>query len=160
MSSEVIIVPAAFLMVAYVVATIAAVFTRRQQVRASSEFHTRLMDRVGNMKEFGEFLNSDGGQQFLHSLATERGDVPHQRVLRALQTGVVLLFLGVGIFIYLRAFSIDYDALEVFGFLGTVCTAVGIGLIVSSGISYRLSRRMGLINGERMRAVRDVTPTA
>ena len=157
---EIIIVPAAFLMVAYVVATIAGALTRRQQMRVSAEFHTRLMDRVGNMKEFGEFLNTDGGQRFLHSLSTSRGDVPEQRVLRALQAGIVLLFLGIGVFIYLRAFAIEYDALEVFGFLGTVCTATGIGLIVSSALSYRLSRRMGLIDGDRARAAHGVIPTA
>ena len=37
---------------------------------------------------------------------------------------------------------------ESVGFVGTVSAAVGIGLLISGYVSLKLSRKMGLINGQ------------
>ena len=148
MGSEVIIVPAAFLMVAYVFYVIANAFTRRQQLRSTTEFQTRLLDRTGNMGEFSEFLNTEGGRKFLNTVAGESGGTAHQRVLRAFQSGIVMLCLGIGIFMYLSSARVDIETYESLGFIGTVSAAVGSGLLISGYVSLRLSRRMGLINGQ------------
>jgi hypothetical protein len=150
MGSEVVIVPAAFLMIGYVFYVVASAFTRRQQLRSVTEFQSRLLDRMGTVGEFNQFLNSDGGQRFLGSLSMESaGGTAHQRVLRAFQSGIVMICLGIGIFLYLgEVRSLDMESYETVGFVGTISTAVGLGLLISGYVSLLLSRRLGLINGK------------
>jgi hypothetical protein len=147
MGSEVIIVPSAFLLVAYVFYVVAHAFTRRQQLRSTTEFQSRLLDRMGSVGEFSQFLNTDGGRKFLSAVSIESGGAAHQRVLRAFQSGVVMVCLGLGIFMYLSGARVDTDTYESLGFVGTVSAAVGFGLLISGFVSLKLSRRMGLIDG-------------
>ncbi|HZM94520.1 MAG TPA: hypothetical protein VFB92_13910 [Vicinamibacterales bacterium] len=147
MGSEVIIVPSLFLMIAYVFYAVANAFTRRQQLRSTSEFQTKLLERMGTMTEFSQFLNTEGGQKLLGTVGTD-GGFAHQRVLRAFQSGIVMLCLGIGIFLYLSDVRVETDTYESVGFVGTVSAAVGIGLLISGYVSLKLSRKMGLINGQ------------
>jgi hypothetical protein len=148
MGSEVIIVPSVFLMIGYVFYVVANAFTRRQQLRSTTEFHTRLLDRMGTVGEFSQFLNTEGGQRFLGTMASDSaGGAAHQRVLRALQSGIVMVCLGIGIFMYLGEVPVEAHTYESVAFVGTVSAAVGLGLLISGYVSLRLSRRMGLING-------------
>ena len=148
MSSEVVIAPLLFLMIGYVFYVMANAFTRRQQLRSTTEFQTKLLDRMGTIGEFGQFLNTEGGQRFLGALSTEpMAGLPQQRVIRAFQSGIVMICLGMGIFLYLSSVRLESEAYESVGFVGTVSAAVGIGLVLSGWTSLKLSRRMGLING-------------
>ena len=49
MSSEVIIVPSLFLVIGYVFYVMANAFTRRQQLRSTTEFQTKLLERMGTI---------------------------------------------------------------------------------------------------------------
>lgn len=149
MGSEVVIVPSLFLMIGYVFYVIANAFTRRQQLRSTTEFQAKLLDRMGTIGEFGQFLNTEGGRRFLGALSTEpMGGLPQQRVIRAFQSGIVMVCLGLGIFLYLSDVRLESETYESIGFVGTVSAAVGIGLLISGWVSLKLSRRMGLINGK------------
>ena len=147
MGEEVIIVPSLFLMIGYVFYVMANAFTRRQELRSTTEFQSRLLERMGSVGEFSQFLNTQGGQKFLGSVSSEPGGAAHQRVLRAFQSGIVMLCLGIGIFLYLSFVHVGMDTFESVGFVGTVSAAVGAGLLTSGYVSLKLSRRMGLING-------------
>jgi hypothetical protein len=147
MGPEIIIVPAAFLMVAYVFYVVAAAITRRQQLRSTSEFQNKLLERMSNVNEFSQFLNTEGGQKLLGTVGGD-GGFAHQRVLRAIQSGIVMICLGVGIFLYLSGVNVSSDTYESIGFVGTVSFAIGAGLLISGFVSLKLSRRMGLINGK------------
>ena len=145
MQSEIIIVPSLFFMIGYVVWVIVDGHRRRQQTRVFTEFHAKLLERIGTAREFGEFFSSDAGQRFLSSLSTSETGAPQIRILRSLQTGLVLLALGIGFFVLAdqRTFSLDtMDGLMV---LATAASAIGVGLVVSTVMSYVLSKRMGLI---------------
>jgi hypothetical protein len=149
MGSEVIIVPALFLMIGYVFYVVASAFTRRQQLRSTTEFQAKLLDRMGTVGEFSQFLNTEGGQRFLGTISSDStGSTAHQRVLRAFQSGIVMVCLGIGIFLYLSEVLIERETYESVGFVGTVSAAVGMGLLISGYVSLKLSRRMGLINGK------------
>lgn len=143
----IVIVPAFFLMVSWVIYVIVDGFRRRQQARIAAEFHTKLLDRIGSAQEFGEFLNTSGGAKFLDSLTIEREGGPHVRILRALQSGLVLFALGVGLFLLASNRDLPYanDGIVVFA---TIASSIGAGLLVSAGASYGLSKRLGLIDGE------------
>ena len=149
MGSEVIIVPSLFLMIGYVFYVVANAFTRRQQLRSTTEFQAKLLERMGTVGEFSQFLNTEGGQRFLGTVSTETAvGSAHQRILRAFQSGIVMVCLGVGIFIYLSLVALDMETYESIGFVGTVSAAVGLGLLISGYVSLRLSRRMGLLNSQ------------
>ena len=102
MGSEIIIVPSLFFAVGFIVYTIVDGYRRRQQTRTFTEFHTRLLDRIGSAKEFGEFFSSDAGKGFLTALSNSEAAAPQLRILRSLQTGLVLLSLGIGFFMLTR----------------------------------------------------------
>ena len=61
----------------------------------------------------------------------------------AAQAGVVLLALGLGLR-WVRP-SAPNEVVEMLHFFGIIGQALGVGFIASAGLSYLLSRRMGLI---------------
>src|SRR5262245_16616958 len=131
MNSEIIIVPSLFFMIGFIVYTVVDGYRRRQQMKALTELHSKLLDRLGSATEFAEFFTSDAGTRFLDSLSTSEGGAPQLRILRSLQTGLVLLALGIGFFILVdqRTFSIEsVDGLTV---LATAATAIGAAMLVS-----------------------------
>ena len=144
-----ILIPISFFAAAtWVVHEFVEAYRRRQQMRIAAEFHTKLLERMGSTHEFGEFLNTPGGSRFLDSLTIDREGGPHVRILRAVQSGLVLLALGVGLFLFANGRDLPGRADDGVLLFGTVATSVGIGLLFSAGASYGLSRRMGLIDGE------------
>ena len=140
---------------AWVIHVIVDGFRRRQQLRISTEFHAKLLDRIGSATEFGEFLNSPGGAKFLDSLTLEREGGAHVRILRALQTGLVFLTLGLGVFIFVGTRTLLADVEEAMAAVATICTSLGVGLLLSAAASYGLSQRLGLLNDERQRRIVD-----
>ncbi len=149
MGSEAIILPAAFGSIVWLVHIIVDGFRRRQRLRVFTEFHSKLLDRIGSAREFGEFFGSEAGRRFLESLASEEGR-PQARILAALQWGMTLISLGVAIFILLRSRSFQSDTVDVLAFIATVAIGIGAGSVISSQAAYLLSKRMGLVGrGQR-----------
>jgi hypothetical protein len=146
MGSEAIILPALFGSVVWLVYIIVDGFRRRQRVRMFTEFHSKMLDRIGSAREFGEFFTSEAGTRFLESLASERGS-PKVRILAALQWGLTLVSLGIAIFILLNQYD-DFrgDTVDTLVFIATVSVGIGLGTLISSFASYLLSRRMGLLS--------------
>jgi len=155
MGSEIIIVPAAFFMVGFIVYVIVEGFRRRSQARMVAEFHTRLLDRIGSAKEFGDFFTSDAGKRFMDAMSASDSASPHGRILRSIQTGLVMLALGVGLFILTDQRTFSLEAMDGLVVTATVTAAIGAGLIASTLITYVLSWQMGLLSG---RSKRDLEP--
>jgi hypothetical protein len=151
MGSEIIIVPSAFFMLGYIVFVLVDGYRRRQQTKAYTEFHSKLLDRIGSAKEFGEFFSSDAGDRFLSALSSSDAAAPQLRILRSLQTGLVLLALGIGLFMLTNQREFTIDAMDGLMVTATAATAIGAGLVVSTGMSYVLSKRMGLIDRPRVK---------
>ena len=61
---------------------------RKERLKVFTEFHSKLIDRMGSSGEFASFLQSDGGKRFLESLSVEKGH-PANRIMTAVQTGLV-----------------------------------------------------------------------
>jgi hypothetical protein len=149
----VIVLVSALIMIGWIVYVIVDGSRRRQQLKVLTEFHSKLLDRIGTAREFGEFFNSEAGSHFLESLSRQEAVAPQTRILRSTQSGMVLLALGVGLFVLSSSRSFSLDAMDSMVVIATVSTALGLGLLVSTAMSYMLSKRMGLI--ERTRAGRD-----
>lgn len=121
---------------------------RARTVQAMTEFHNRLLDKLGSAKDFADFLQSEGGSRFLQSLSTERVN-PNQRILSSIQTGTVLGMLGLGLLMLGWTYGERFD---VFVVLGTVGLMLGLGFLISSGVAYRLSRTLGVLEDKPPRA--------
>jgi hypothetical protein len=137
---------AAFAAIAWVIYIVVDGIRQRQQIRLATEFHGKLLDRIGSAREFGEFLNTTGGAKFLDSLATHRQGGAPIRILRALQTGFVFLALGVGLFVLIAVRSLPFEAEEGMAAFATIATSIGIGLLLSAAASYVVSKRLGLMD--------------
>jgi hypothetical protein len=157
MGSEIIIVPSLFLMVGYIVFVIVDGYRRRQQTRVYTEFHSKLLDRIGSAKEFGEFFSSDAGDRFLSALSSSDAAAPQLRILRSLQIGLVLLAVGIGFFILLDQRTYSIEAADGLMVMATATTAIGAAMLVSTGMSYVLSKRMGLIERSRVKGNQDAS---
>ncbi len=133
-----------FALVAWIVFVFVDGRRRREQLKATSEFNAKILERMGSTAEFGTFLETDGGRRFMKSITVE-GPSAKTRMLGSTQTGIVCTAIGIamlilgGIFYYLR------DGLWV---IGGIVTACGVGFIVSTVASYRLSKTLGLLEGE------------
>lgn len=148
---EVIIVPSFFVMVAYVVWVSVTAWQRRQRLRLITEFNSRLLDRLGSVKDFSEFLQTEAGAQFMNTLATETPATrPQERILRGTQIGIVLLPLGFGL-LFLGSYFTD-EGHEVFTALGVIALSLGLGFLLASGVSYRLSLALGVLQPTRFPA--------
>lgn len=150
-SPEIIIVPAFFTMVAFIAWIGVNSSYRRQQLKHTAEFNGRLIERLGSVKDFSEFLQTEGGASLLNSFVIERSSTSvHERILRASAVGVVFVALSLG-FLFLGWYFtfIDHDA---FTIVGVIALSMGLGCIVSSGVSYRLAGALGVLNGDGRRA--------
>lgn len=117
---------------------------RKQQLRVIADFHTKLIDRINSGKELAEFMDSPGGTKFIESISTERTH-PAQRVLRAVQVGIVLCAAGIGCRVVgWQTTTVERDAAEGFVVLGILLLSIGLGYLVSAAASFGLGRTLGV----------------
>ena len=133
-----------FALIAWIVFVVADGRRRREQLKVTSEFNAKILEKMGSTAEFGAFLDTEGGRRLMKTLTVE-GPSAKTRMLGSTQTGIVCTSIGIamlilgGIFYYLR------DGLWV---MGGIITACGIGFLVSTLASYRLSKTLGLLGGD------------
>jgi hypothetical protein len=146
---EVVIVPSFFFLIGYIVWVWVTTSQRKHRLKLVTEFHSRLLDKLGSVKDFGEFLQTDAGSRFIKDLASEPAATgPHDRIMRAAQVGVVLIFLGLGL-LMVSFFWSPYapeSGQNAFGALGAIAFSLGVGFAVSAAASYRLAGTLGLLN--------------
>jgi hypothetical protein len=118
--------------------------------RVQTETHTKLLDRLTTQDDLLAYMQTPAGRRFLESApitldpASRPLGAPLNRVLWSVQAGVVLALGGVGLlFISQRAIP---DIAEGLWAVGILALALGAGFIVSAGIAYLLSSRLGLFD--------------
>ncbi len=108
---------------------------RQAAAKAREEFNKQLLDKFSSGREFGEFLESDGGKEFLAGLQTQtQGRAAMDQVLRGVRTGILTTTIGLG----LLGVAILRHALVV---PGVITVAVGVGFLLSAAITKRLSNQ-------------------
>ena len=129
-----------FAMIAFVVW--AKSHARAQQARYNAEVQTKLIDRFGSGPEMIEFLKSPEGQQFATGISKLPKLAARERVVAGFTRAIFLTFLG------LAFLGLEFSEIGNPGFLiaGAVLTALGLANLISSFISLKLSKQMGLTN--------------
>ena len=131
-------------------------FFRRYQVSTQLrlqriESFNRLIEKFGSAKEFAEFAQSAEGKKLLDDPMSTPPN-PLTKVLRFLQAGVLFIMAGFAYWINATRLRSETDPNYVHqmmdaNYWGTLAIFIGIGLIVTAGISYIFVRRWHLANG-------------
>lgn len=122
-------------------------FRRMKVARIQAEVHSKLIEKVGSSQEFLVFLDSEAGKRLVASIGIEQPNRnPYNRILASVQAGVILVCVSIAFLIIGVNFP---DVAEGFKVVGALGLALGIGFLISAGISYRLSKNFGLFDRER-----------
>ncbi|MBZ5621792.1 MAG: hypothetical protein LAQ69_24145 [Acidobacteriia bacterium] len=121
-----------------VILVLILVFSAHRQ-RAQNEIRKALIERFGSAQDLGAFLQSEGGQRFLADLSSGMSS-PLGSVIGSVQKGIILVLLGLGCLLA----SLALNSMEVVA-IGLVLGFVGLGFLISSGITHRMSRKLGLL---------------
>ena len=125
------------------------------------ETHSKILDRLTSSDDLRAYIESPAGRQFLESapiaLDAHRHSplaAPVGRILWSMQVGMVTLLGGIALAFISRSATDDAALpLRVFGVLAI---AVGVGFLVSAGLSYGLSRHLGLFRAPELSARQSV----
>jgi hypothetical protein len=134
----IVVVPTVFGSVAYVAYLVVELFRSRHRVKATVEVQSKLIERLA-ASDIGVFLTSENGARLMEALGEQPARAQaHVRILRALQSGVVVLAVGLGLFAYAAMRALPPE-------LEDTVVALGVGLLAAAGASLALSRRLGLL---------------
>lgn len=138
-----------FTMIGWIVFVVVDGRRRQERLKVFTEFHARLLDRIGSAREFGEFLQTSGGSRFLESLSMEKGG-PQTRILRSVQIGVVLVAVGIG-FLTLGLMYPLNEGTEGFRIAGTLTLSFAIGFLLSAVVAHRVAKSLGLMKDDAIK---------
>ena len=122
-----------------------------KMVKVQTETHAKLLDRFGSSQDMLAYMSSDAGKKFLESPIFEgqrqqASTLPIGRILWSAQLGTIGAFLGAGILFLRGRIPGDADADTALMVFGTLILALGIGFLVSGGVSYVLGKYFGLFD--------------
>lgn len=116
--------------------------------KVQTDTYSKLLEKFSTNEELLAYVRSDAGKRFLESASIPLNtDSPTQmsglvsRVIGGLQLGILLTLVGIGS-IALRNHLEDPVPLLVFG---TLALMLGLGFIISSGVSFALGRHLKLL---------------
>jgi hypothetical protein len=117
--------------------------------KLQTEVHSKLIERFGTSQELLSYMGTQSGKRFLEAAPIpvdfERSQPvpsPVARVLTPLQIGIVLTLLGAGFLSLSRTLPQATTPLHV---IGTLALTLGVGFIISAGVTWILARRLGLM---------------
>ena len=148
MAEDILVPLGGMVMTAWLFYTLVTGIQAWYQRRVQAQFQSKMLDKIGSVSELGQFLNSDAGLRFVKGLG---GDAvgPHARILKAVQSGLVLGMLGIGLFLYdWWSPTVPDGAAHAINAVATILLSLGIGFLVSALASYRLSKRFGVLPGD------------
>lgn len=132
-----------FVMITIIVAVVARAKQRRAELQA--EVQTKLIDRFGSAPELLTFLKSDEGRKFLGEIESRPKLSARDRIIRGMSKSLVIGSLGVG-FLIIGFIPATYNEFCII--VGFLFLALGVGMLLSSLLSLKLSRSWGLMEEE------------
>jgi len=112
----------------------------QEKLRARADLYRELLTKFSSGQELGEFLSTEEGKNFLQNFWSTRTD-PRERFVKAIGAGLVMTFLGVGFLVL----TPKEPGLMI---AGVLVVALGVGFLVAGGVSYRLSKKLDLVDNK------------
>ena len=147
---EFLVIPLVFSFV--IVLLILAAIDRWRRENHRLELQKSILERVGSVKDLGEFLTTEQGERFLGTLAAPQFR-PQLRSFSALSTGIVFLVVGVFLMFALHTQFLGISDSQtsppalLLGIL--LLIAIGVAMLISAVISFFIARRLGLDGSRR-----------
>ena len=113
-------------------------------MRHKSLLQNKVVDKFQTVQEFGDFLESPGGNKFL-SFLKFNGAAPREKILSSLSRGIIITAFGISLIIIEQIFPEGARQLMAFGI---VFIALGVGFLISTLTSYILCKKWGIIEGK------------
>jgi len=117
-------------LIGWVVYLTTSVIRRRQQ----NQMQKALLEKFSSAQDFAHFMQSPAGQKYLMSF-TDAVTTPRSSILSSIRLGFVLACLGMGSLVAARNYPLFC--------LGWLSFFVGVGFLISAGVSYFLSKKSG-----------------
>jgi hypothetical protein len=118
--------------------------------KQNAEVHNKILDRFGSNEELLAYIDSPAGRRFLEATPIAQAAPPERsvgapfgRILISVQLGVLLVALGAG-FWFVSGRAVE-EVRPVLWSLAVLASCLGVGAIGSAGVSYALSRKLGLL---------------
>jgi hypothetical protein len=147
---EFLVIPLVFSFV--IVLLILAAIDRWRRENHRLELQKSILERVGSVKDLGEFLTTEQGERFLGTLAAPQFR-PQLRSFSAVSTGIVFLVVGVFLMFALHTQFLgisDSQTTPPALLLGILLLiAIGVAMLISAVISFFIARRLGLDGSRR-----------
>jgi hypothetical protein len=120
----------------------------QRMVKVQTEMHAKLLDKFGSSQEMLSYVESEAGRRFLETPVFDAQNkrsiaLPYGRILWSVQIGLIAAAMGAGL-LFLRG-KVNADADIGFLIFGTLMFTLGVGFLVSGGVSYWLAKYMGLL---------------
>lgn len=123
----------------------------QRAARMQMDLQTKLIDRFSGSEELLAYVQSPAGRGIAEVQARSMTapthavmDAPLGRIFWSLQAGIVLAAAGFGLLIAGRRVTLEEMGQPLAG-IGILGLAVGIGFIVSAGVSYLIAQRLDLM---------------
>jgi hypothetical protein len=120
--------------------------------KIQAEVHNKLLDRFTANEDLLAYVQTPAGKRFLESAPIPLSEAPKtlgapvNRVLWAVQIGVVLAAAGIGLLFV--SFSLEKEVSQAIFALAVLAIFVGLGFVASAVMAYLVSRKLGLWHGE------------
>lgn len=135
-----------FIVIGWIISSVMSHRRKLRQSELQAELHAKLLDRFASAEELRGYLESDAGRRFSESIVVERAH-PYGRILGSLRSGLLTGLAGAA-FLLLQGRMRDPDSAEAILFLGVLMLFLGLGFLISAGLTLWLSKRWKLINGD------------
>jgi len=132
------------------VAWIIKILWEGKRTRLKSELHHKLMDKFATGQEMSEFLQSESGNNFLDSMKLKgevrmEATIVKDKLLKSISLGIILASLGAATMLVGKLFEKETQ----YAFAsGLIILILSIGFLISSAVSYALSKKWGLFDKE------------
>jgi hypothetical protein len=113
-----------------------------RRTRYKSQLQNKIVDKFQSVQEFNDFLQSKEGNKFLNFMKFN-GLAPKEKLLSFLSKGVILVTLGIALILVGQIFL---EEMKYFIAFGIVFIALGVGFLISTFVSYTLSKKWGIID--------------
>jgi hypothetical protein len=148
----------AILVIAWIARSVLEHKRWQQAMKTQTEAHVKLVDRLTSNEDLLAYIQSGPGQRFLTAApmlptidsSTRAVGAPIGRILWSMQTGIVVGVAGVGLWIAKN--NVIFEVSQPLIVLGILAMAVGLGFVLSSLVSYALSRQLGLLQSSSSNA--------
>jgi len=128
---------------AWVITVVIKAFKEKSILRTRAELYNRLLDKFSSGNEFAEYLETETGRRFVEEI-TVQSAAPTNKILGSIQKGVIMTLIGFGMLVLANVFF-GGDLFNVVAAAGTIALMLGVGFLISTAITYRLSKSWGLI---------------